>query len=76
MAKRIWKKGMVVVSDGGIIKKPLRIDSIEHKKDIWGKPLAEYKMQVKRKGKWVYVITVSKAWLDSWAVPMSKKGTK
>ena len=67
---------MVVISDGGAIKKPLRIGSIEHKKDIWGKPLAEYKMQVKRKGRWVYAITVTKAWLDDWAVPMSKDGKK
>ena len=64
---------MIVVSEGGIIKKPLRIGSIEHKKDIWGKPLTECKMQVERGGKWVYAITVGKAWLDSWAVPVSKK---
>ena len=76
MAKQIWRKGMIVVSDGGTLKKPLRISSIEHKKDIWGKPLTEYKMQVKRGGRWVYAITVGKAWLDSWAVPMPKNGKK
>ena len=76
MPKRIWKKGMVVIIEGGTIKKPLRIGSIEHKKDIWGKPLTEYKMQVKRGGRWVYLITVSKAWLDGWAIPVSKKGKK
>jgi hypothetical protein len=73
MPKPIWRKGMIVVSEGGTLKAPLRIGSIEHKKDIWGKPLTEYKMQVERGGKWVYAITVGKAWLDSWAVPVSKK---
>ena len=76
MARRIWKKEMIIVADGGTIKKPLRISSIEHKKDIWGKPLTECKMQVKRGGRWVYAITVDEAWLDSWAVPVLKSGKK
>jgi len=73
MGRPTWKKGMVVISEGGTVRKPLRIGSIEHKKDIWGKPLTEYKMQVKRNGKWVYLATVTKSWLDGWAVPISKK---
>ena len=72
MKKRIWKKGMVIVSCGSIVKKPLKIGSVEHKKDIWGKPLTEYRMLAKREGKWVYATTVGKAWLDAWAVPSTK----
>lgn len=41
---------MVVVSDGGTIKKPLRIGSIEHKKDIWENHSQNIKCKRNEKG--------------------------
>ena len=74
MAK--WKKGMVVRSSGGTVKKPLKIGSIKKTKDLWGRPLTEYQMLVQRNGKWVYTATVTQDWLDGWADPVEEKSKK